>query len=328
MAEPKQNLADLLQAGGYDGNEGIGYSENLAATSQPVRRRVRALKKLQLESINVESAFYERVHELEKEFEPLFEAIHKKRTAIVKGEYEPKDEECQEKLVHGISEEELKKLEDNVTIEGTPSKGIPEFWYHALNNVGQISEMMHDYDIPILKHLTDISSEIHSNPPGFTIQFHFEDNDYFTNKTLEKYYQLQLTPDKNEPFEYDGPMVLSTKGTKIEWKPEMDVTRKVVKKKQKKGDGAGRYVTKTLKTESFFNFFDPTVSELSDDLDETDSELLRSDFEIGQIIRDQVIPRAVLFYTGEAADEEDFFGDEFEDGEEGDSEGDGTGDEE
>ena len=39
-----------------------------------------------------------------------------------------------------------------------------------------------------------------------------------------------------------------------------------------------------------------------EDEDEETHEVLRADYEIGQIIRDHVIPRAVLFYTGEAAD--------------------------
>jgi hypothetical protein len=326
-AGDKQNLAGLLRAGGYE-EDGMGYSQNLAETSQPVRKRIRALKKLQIESINVESKFYQRVHEIEKEFQPLFEEIHKKRAAIVKGEHEPTDEECEAKLVHDLGEDELKKLEDAAPVEGTPTKGIPDFWYYALNNVGQIGDMIRDYDVPILKHLTEISSEIHSDPDGFTLRFHFEPNQYFSNTVIEKYYKLQLTPDAEDPFDYDGPMVTATKGTKIDWKPEMNVTQKVVKKKQKKGSGAGRFITKTVKTDSFFNFFDPPVTEMTEELDETESETLRSDFEIGQIIRDQIIPRAVLFFTGEAADEDDFdFGDEFEDGEDGESEAEPSDDE-
>ena len=47
---------------------------------------------------------------------------------------------------------------------------------------------------------------------------------------------------------------------------------------------------------------------------ETTAETLRNDFEIGQLIRDQVISHAVLFFTGEAADDfDDFTADEDED---------------
>lgn len=69
----KQGLNELLHAGGY--NSDIPYSQNLAEASKNVQKRVCALKQYQLEAINLEGKFYERVHELEKEFEPLFAAI-------------------------------------------------------------------------------------------------------------------------------------------------------------------------------------------------------------------------------------------------------------
>lgn len=44
--------------------------------------------------------------------------------------------------------------------------------------------------------------------------------------------------------------------------------------------------------------------------------MVEADFEIGQLFRDQVIPRAVLFYTGEIVDDgllDQFEGEEDED---------------
>lgn len=49
------------------------------------------------------------------------------------------------------------------------------------------------------------------------------------------------------------------------------------------------------------------MKELDESDDVESQDLLRTDFEAGQLIRDQVIPRAVLFYTGEAGDEDDFY---------------------
>lgn len=40
--------------------------------------------------------------------------------------------------------------------------------------------------------------------------------------------------------------------------------------------------------------------------DEETRMLLHADFEVGQALRDRIIPRAVLYYTGEANDEESF----------------------
>ena len=85
-------------------------------------------------------------------------------------------------------------------------------------------------------------------------------------------------------------------------------------KKVKKGPQAGQFVTKVVTNDSFFNYFDPTEKVLDDDVE--NEEALHTDFEIGQIIRDQIIPRAVLFYTGEAADDDDDF---FEDDEDEDA---------
>lgn len=39
--------------------------------------------------------------------------------------------------------------------------------------------------------------------------------------------------------------------------------------------------------------------------DDETKELLNFDFEVGQTIRDRIIPRAVLYYTGEAHDDDD-----------------------
>jgi nucleosome assembly protein 1-like 1 len=57
--------------------------------------------------------------------------------------------------------------------------------------------------------------------------------------------------------------------------------------------------------------------------DEETENLLSADFEIGHFIRERIIPRAVLYFTGEAIED-----DEFEDeGEDDDADGD-EGDEE
>lgn len=41
-------------------------------------------------------------------------------------------------------------------------------------------------------------------------------------------------------------------------------------------------------------------------IDEQVQSLLTADFEIGHYIRERIVPRAVLFFTGEALDDEDF----------------------
>ncbi len=68
-----------------------GYYDSLPVA---VKRRVKALKNLQIEKLKIESEFYRKVHELEVEFGSKYEPLYKKRTEIVNGVYEPNDEEC------------------------------------------------------------------------------------------------------------------------------------------------------------------------------------------------------------------------------------------
>lgn len=63
--------------------------------------------------------------------------------------------------------------------------------------------------------------------------------------------------------------------------------------------GSVRTVTKQVQNDSFFNFFNPpSIPENEEDLDPDVQELLTSDFEIGHYIRERIVPRAVLFFTG------------------------------
>ena len=48
-------------------------------------------------------------------------------------------------------------------------------------------------------------------------------------------------------------------------------------------------------------------------MDEETEQLLAADFEIGHFFRDRIIPRAVLYFTGEALEEDDDYDEEEED---------------
>ncbi|GMR49769.1 hypothetical protein PMAYCL1PPCAC_19964, partial [Pristionchus mayeri] len=318
------DLAALLANSGYnfDGMGGMNQNfEMLSKLPAKVKARVAALKGLQVKSIEIEAAFYAKVHELEKQFEAEFGAVNEERRKIVAGEYEPTAEESTRALIHGATEEEIKELNEKSEADNG-EKGIPEFWLQVLKSADQVGEAIQECDEPILKYLTDITSTVQVEPAGFTLFFHFAENPYFKNKVLSKQYKLEVKPDAEDPFDYDGPAVTETVGEKIEWNESMDVTKKVIKKKQKKGANAGKFLTKTVKADSFFNFFDPPKApdadhKNEDDEDEETQDLLRADFELGQILRDHIIPRAVLFFTGEQCEDDMFddFGDEGDDDE-------------
>jgi len=195
-------------------------------------------------------------------------------------------------------------------------KGIREFWLTAMKNVETIGSMIEPNDEPILSDLTEIKllfsaskSEEESSDDdemGFALEFHFSPNDYFTNSVLTKSYKIQCEPDTDDPFSFEGTEIVGCTGCSIDWKAGKNVTEKIVKKKQKhKGKGQTRVVTKTVKNDSFFNFFDPPKVTEEEDVDEDTEALLTADFEIGHFFRERLIPKAVLFFTGEAIEDDD-----------------------
>lgn len=191
-------------------------------------------------------------------------------------------------------------------IDESQIRGIPFFWLTVIKNVDMLAEMTHEQDEPILKHLTDIRCTLKDNDPSiFTLEFVFEENEYFNNAVLTKEYTLKTEPDREEAFSYEGPEIVRCKGCTIDWKAGKNVTVRTTRKKMKhKGSGKTMVVTKTEEADSFFNFFNPPPQpDDGTEMDECSEDILTADFEIGHFIRERIIPRAVLYFTGEAADE-------------------------
>ncbi|KAF6772365.1 hypothetical protein AHF37_08164 [Paragonimus kellicotti] len=290
-----------------------------------IKRRVRALKKLQYETVKVDVAFYKELFELEMKYDVEHQRIFNQRKAIVNGEKEPDDNECDwpsddehptadgddvDKLCNEVDKKAIVMEENNKGV-----KGIPEFWLQTMRNVSLLDEMIQEHDVKILKHLTDVECKLHSDEPGFTLEFHFSQNEFFTNKVLTKRYFFNYDISPDEPFEYEGPEIVSTKGLVspviltccscvINWNPGKNVTVK-------------RTITKNVQEDSFFNFFDPPALK---DLDDDTQMLLEADFKLGQFIRDSIVPRAVLFFTGEEVAEDSDDEDEDEDEDDDDEE--------
>ena len=81
-----------------------------------------------------------------------------------------------------------------------------------------------------------------------------------------------------------------------------------------------------VSNDSFFNFFAPPEVPESGDLDDAAEAILAVDFEIGHFLCERIIPRSVLYFIGEAIEDDD--DDYDEEGEEADEEGEEEGDEE
>lgn len=321
-----------------------------------VERRLNALKNIQVECAHLEGKFYEEAHQLEMKYAEQFKCLYSRRNNIVDGSYEPNEkeatwvdplEELVEQLNKGEGNVDSEKTEDEKLADGVKNlsfdentKGIPEFWLTAMKNVEILEEMIQEHDEDVLKHLTDIKliftgkkegemSPEDESEMGFILEFIFSPNEYFTNTALTKRYKMKAEPDKDDPFSFDGPDIYACSGCEIDWKKGKDVTKKEVKKKQRnKGRGQTRIITKTVQNTSFFNFFDPPeVPENEEDIDEQMEALLYVDFEIGHFFRERLIPKAVLFYTGEAIEEDSDDEDDMESGSEGEEDDDDDDDE-
>ncbi|XP_012522599.1 nucleosome assembly protein 1-like 1 isoform X1 [Monomorium pharaonis] len=323
-----------------DGITAPGLEEQMQSLPTSVKRRVKALKQLQLVTTNIEAKFYEEVHALECEYYKMCAPLYEKRSEIISGAYEPTDEQCvwdsdeDEEVLNNYMKdkakiEETTETKKDETENEDDTKGIPDFWLTIFKNVSTLSDMVQEHDEPILKHLHDIKVKfLRADPMGFVLEFYFTPNEYFSNSVLTKEYIMKCTPDKNDPFSFEGPEIYRCKGCVIDWKKGKNVTIKTIKKNQKhKSRGSMRTVTKTVQNDSFFNFFTPPIvpEDSEADMDDETQALLTSDFELGHYIRERIVPRAVLYYTGEGLDDED---EDYEDEDDGDDDEDEEDEEE
>lgn len=290
-----------------------GYIESLPA---PVRRRVAGLKGVQKEHAKLEGEFQEEVLQLEKKYFAKYTPLYEKRAKIINGASEPTEDEVmageQEE-----GEEEAGKADKAVGLESSENlTGIPEFWLSAMKNQVSLAELITDRDEPALKLLTDIRME-YLEQPGFRLIFEFGDNDFFSNRIITKTYFYQEESGYGGEFIYDH-----AEGDKIDWKAGKDLTVRIENKKQRnksesfnpssvpigrKADPAvdtkqTRVIKKTVPTESFFNFFDPPKAPEGEEEDATSDveERLELDYQLGEDIKEKLIPRAIDWFTGEA----------------------------
>ncbi|KAL8861337.1 MAG: hypothetical protein Q9178_002209 [Gyalolechia marmorata] len=272
-----------------------GYIESLPA---PVRRRVAGLKGVQKEHSKLEVQFQEEVLQLEKKYFAKFSPLYEKRARIVNGAAEPTEEEVKAGESADGEEEAPPKAESPGDEESHADlAGIPEFWLSAMKNQVSLAELITARDEAALKLLTDIRME-YLEKPGFRLIFEFAENEFFTNKVLTKTYYYQEESGYGGDFIYDH-----AEGDKINWRTDKDLTVTVESKKQRnKNTKQTRVVKKTVPTESFFNFFDPPKAPSTDDDDAASDveERLELDYQLGEDIKEKLIPRAVDWFTGEA----------------------------
>eukprot|EP00199_Chlamydomonas_sp_CCMP681_P001774 CAMPEP_0119116616 /NCGR_PEP_ID=MMETSP1180-20130426/52385_1 /TAXON_ID=3052 ORGANISM="Chlamydomonas cf sp, Strain CCMP681" /NCGR_SAMPLE_ID=MMETSP1180 /ASSEMBLY_ACC=CAM_ASM_000741 /LENGTH=359 /DNA_ID=CAMNT_0007105787 /DNA_START=37 /DNA_END=1116 /DNA_ORIENTATION=+ len=246
------------------------------------QRRILALRAVQTKYDTANRDYQSELAILQSKYEDVYRPIFDERAGVISG-----------KTDVGAYD-----LEDDG--EQDP-KCMPDFWSAAFLNHEKIGMYITERDGDVLKHLTDVRVKVLTGAErGFTLIFHFENNKYMNDKTLEKTYML-------EPEEDIIPKKFI--GQKIDWKessldPTVEAKKKRVKSKEGGKGAKAAFVTELEPCESFFNIFDPP--QVPDDpraLEDAEldalQEELAADFDVGYAISTQVIPRAVEWFTGE-----------------------------
>lgn len=231
-----------------------------AVTESNASLAVQSVKQMLNETRAIEIEFFERVYDLETEFQNRHETVYRKRCEIVNADYVPTEAE-------GV-------LSDNEALHCTDEKnaktqfkapvGVPHFWFNVLAST--ITEI-HENDRPMLEHLTDVTGK---NKPlsdlGFVLDFHFSPNEYFENAVLRKEYFYTSSDNK---MIHEIPLIRKSVGCEIKWKD-------------------GRVPTHP----SFFDFLSSSKM-ISNSEEEFMSYItgIQKDFELGYFIKEHVIPR-------------------------------------
>ncbi|PWA53452.1 nucleosome assembly protein 1-like 4 [Artemisia annua] len=302
-AEDRAGLVNVLKS---KLNDLSGQHPDILDTlSANVRHRVSVLKDLQSQHDELEAKYLEEKAELEAKYLKLYEPLYAKRYEIVNGLTE----------VEGVSNENVVDKEN----ESTGDKGVPSFWLTAMKSNDVLADEISESDEGALQYLKDIKWSRVAGAKGFKLEFFFDPNPYFKNSVLTKTYEM---------INEEEHILEKAVGTEIDWYPGKNLTQKVLRKKPKKGARSPKPpITKTENCESFFNFFNPPqIPDDEEEIDEDTAELLQNqmeqDYDIGSTIRDKIIPHAVSWFTGEAAENDEYEIEDEEDDDDDDDEDD------
>jgi len=282
----------------------------LAMLPKCVKARVEKLKELHKSKVQITEQYLIERAALEMKFSDLYAPLYDERAEVVSGK---QDVEIAAKAAAKVSSSGTKAANSTEAAADTTTTnrltGVPEFWSCAMANIETISELLTERDNEALLHLSDIKCHDFDDGRGFTLTFHFTENAFFTNPTLTKRYEVpNLLLD-------DEPILKNVKGCEIDWKqPDMCLTWRETLKKQrnKSGRRAGqiRTIKKKERVESFFHFFSPPkipnmkFGEIGEEEADAIEEAFDHDYDVAQSFRSHIIPKAALWFTGEAMEEE------------------------
>ena len=264
-------------------------SSSLWSNCRPnIQRRINALLNLQADYFRLRVQFHREIQRFQYTYSSKYEQILEQRRKIIDGSAE--------------SEKETTEGASSVPLSD-PSRGIPRFWLVVLKNLQTFDYAVQPRDELCLQYLMDIRCRLQLE--GFTLEFSFHPNNpYFTESMLTKSYSIRIELDPNNPYRsFDGPEVDRCHGCSITWTADQNLTvRKRHQRRRNKRTGEIRVVQIEEPTRSFFDFFSPPIVPQAGMNGLTDEDQLRleADIEFGLLLKQRVVSRALLYYTGEA----------------------------
>jgi len=263
----------------------------------------------------LEEEFNKEMEALEKKYEALYAPYFSKRTEVVSGAREPTQEEvaaAKAAIAKRDTEDEAEGGEPVTPIPAGPAtnaKGVPQFWLTTLLN-SEFGQIISEKDKEALKYLTNVTTtEKEDEETGLnhvSLTFTFDTNPFFTNTVLTKTYNVQ---------EMQGQLMIdSIDPAEINWNEGKNLCYKKVTKTVgggrggKRGGrggnkGGARQVTSEEPVPSFFHFFAPNLDMFEDE--EEAEAAQEEDFELGMTLKEEIVPNAVLYFTGEVGAEDD-----------------------
>jgi nucleosome assembly protein 1-like 1 len=266
-------------------------SSSLWSNCRPnIQRRINALLNLQADYFRLRVQFHREIQRFQCTYASQFEEILEQRRKIIDGSAEP------------VAQTSTAQPADLL------SGGIPQFWLTVLKNVHTFDYAVQRRDDLCLQYLMDIRCRLQLT--GFKLEFYFHPgNPYFTESILTKSYSIRIELDPTNPYRsFDGPEVDRCHGCAITWTPDHNLTvRKRHRRRRNKATGEIRVVQVEEPARSFFDFFSPPVipSAGMNGMSDEDQIRLEADIEFGLLLKQRVVSRALLFYTGEAHENED-----------------------
>lgn len=287
-----EGIARLAMADAEADEEDFDEDEDedpMASLPAYILRRVEKLKDLNAERDTLMEQYLVERAALEQKYLSLSKPFYEERAKIVGGGM---DDEI---------DQQEKEKDGDAGVDR--AKGIPQFWVCAMGHMEPVAELLTEEDVDCLEHLRDIKCLDDPEGTGFTLEFHFSPNDYFENTILTKRYEVPNL------LLADEPILKNVVGCKIQWKSGRALTfREVTKKQRGKGKNAGqiRTVKKKERRDSFFHFFDPPKMPSMDSMDEDEADRLEEafdhDYDVAQAFRSHIIPKGVLWFTGQVRD--------------------------